>query len=374
MKELHPLIFSRNWKEFEKILDEKKYSSVFLLCDSHTIKKCTPRLAKTISAYKMKIFTIRAGEQHKNITTLQSIWNFLTKNKADRKSVLITLGGGVISDIGGFAAATYKRGIDCIFIPTTLLAMVDAAIGGKTGIDFENYKNQIGIFKLPAATIINTIFLKTLPPEEMKNGFAEVIKHALLNDDPADWNRIKQLRTFSDISWEKVIRSSSAFKMKIASQDPGEHNIRQILNYGHTYGHALEGFMLGQRQKISHGHAVALGMAAENYLSLKMGLLDEKKCAEINNCIYTYFRKIPVFGRYIEKIFSFLEQDKKNFSLTFNFALLQDQGKPVICPIEDRNLIKIGLKQLIIENESHGTKKRESIGRGNGVTRIKKHK
>jgi 3-dehydroquinate synthase len=216
----------------------------------------------------------------------------------------------VLGDMGGFCAATYKRGIEFILIPTTLLAMADASIGGKLGVDFMHFKNHIGVFKEPKLTLIFSEFLKTLPFDELRSGFAEVIKHALISDRTL-WNELRT-NNLENQSWEVLLRHSAEFKSSIVQQDPTENGIRKILNAGHTIGHALESYFLGRGNKILHGEAVAAGLVAEAWLSVKSGLLRKEDLDEISSYILKIFGKLEIEPSNLLTVAKLCAQDKKN--------------------------------------------------------------
>ena len=239
-------------------LNVKSYSKVAILVDENTKKEC---LYKLPNLEEPIIIEIPSGERNKNITTCNLIWEELTNNKFDRDSILINLGGGVIGDIGGFCASTYKRGIDFIHIPTTLLAMADGSIGGKLAIDFNNLKNQIGLFTNPKSVIIDPDFLDTLPEDQLISGFAEIVKHALISDKNL-WETIKAT-PFKKLAWEEIITISAELKNRIILNDPKEKGERKKLNFGHTFGHAIESYYLEKGAPILHGEGIFMGMILE---------------------------------------------------------------------------------------------------------------
>jgi 3-dehydroquinate synthase len=300
-------------------LDISTYSKVAILVDENTKKKCL-NLLPTI--HGSIIIEIESGEKNKTISTCNLIWKELTHHKFDRNSVLINLGGGVIGDMGGFAAATYKRGIDFIQIPTTLLAMVDASIGGKLGVDFNGLKNQIGLFSNPESVIINPRFLETLPEEELKSGFAEVVKHALITDKDL-WQKITN-NPFHNLDWKEIIYTSLQIKNKIVISDPKEKGERKILNFGHTFGHAIESYYLEKGTPILHGEAIFMGIILESEISD----LTQSEKNEIKNYILSNFA-LPYTPKksYLHK---FLLNDKKNKKEKINFSLLKGIGNCTI--------------------------------------------
>ncbi len=245
---------------FPAWLRERSYSQVFLLTDENTHRHCLPIfLEKTGLPREVNIAKIPAGERFKTLATCQQIWQQMLDAKLDRRALVVNLGGGVIGDMGGFCAATWKRGVDFAQIPTTLLAMTDAAIGGKLGIDFQGVKNTIGIFQNPAAVFVDPVFLKTLPDRELRSGFAEVIKHALIG------GQLSESLQLSESSWLETLRASIAVKVRIVQEDPLEKGLRALLNFGHTIGHAVESYFLETDEPLTHGEAVAIGMICESW-------------------------------------------------------------------------------------------------------------
>ena len=314
---------------FDKLLDllsKSNYSSISILVDENSKKYCLPILEKALSGkIDLNIIEIASGEINKNIESCQQIWTELLNGKADRNSLLINLGGGVITDMGGFAAMAYKRGIHFIHIPTTLLSMVDASIGGKLGIDFRNIKNAVGLFAEPRAVFIYPDFIKTLNNRELLSGFAEVIKHALIYDKSL-WKYITST-SFENIDWDAVLKKSLQVKKEIVSIDPYEKSLRKILNFGHSIGHALESYFLETETPLKHGEAVALGMICEAYISTKILGLKIEKLDTITKFIRPYFDDVVIKEDYFPDILNFLEQDKKNSKGLFKFSLLKKIGK-----------------------------------------------
>lgn len=294
------------------------YRNTVILVDENTQEHCLPILLRQIpSLDASKVIITKSGEQHKNLESCIEIWQKLTEFKIDRQSVLINLGGGMISDMGGFVASCFKRGINFINIPTTLLAMVDATVGGKTGVDFKGFKNHIGLFNNPQEICIDSIFLKTLNRKQLLSGFAEVLKHGLIADRNY-WNYLTST-PFDQLNWDKVIKQSIAIKSKIVNQDPLEKEERKILNFGHTLGHAIESFYM--QNGILHGEAIALGMKLETMLSD----IKESTKKEIINFIEQTF-DLPLLPP-LEKLKPYLIQDKKNSHGVIQFSLLENLGQ-----------------------------------------------
>ena len=296
-------------------LDILSYSKVAILVDENTKRDCLHKLPKIDSHV---IIEVKSGEHNKTISTCNYIWEKLTENQFDKNSLLINLGGGVIGDMGGFCASTFKRGIHFIQIPTTLLSMVDASIGGKLAIDFKNFKNQIGLFNNPKTVLIYPEFLDTLPKKILKSGFSEVVKHALIADRDL-WNNIFSKR-FEDLDWLKIITTSISIKNNIVLSDPYEIDMRKKLNFGHTYGHAIESFYLKKGTPVLHGEAVFAGMILETQLSNLH--LEEK--LEIKNYILSNF-SLPFFPKKSD-LLPFLINDKKNKLGKISFSLLNQIG------------------------------------------------
>ena len=296
-------------------LDISTYSKVAILVDQNTMRDCLFKLPQIENAL---IIEIKSGEEYKNISTCNFIWEQLTINNFDRNALLINLGGGVIGDMGGFCATTYKRGLEFIHIPTTLLAMVDASVGGKLGIDFKGFKNQIGLFNNPKAVLISSEFLETLAESELKSGFAEVVKHALISDNSL-WLKLKNT-PFTDLDWEDIIDTSVQIKNKIVLADPFEKGERKKLNFGHTFGHAIESYYLEKRTPISHGEAVFMGMILET----KISDLSESDKNEIKNYVLSNFA-LPYTPKK-SSLHKFLINDKKNQNGKINFTLLNGIG------------------------------------------------
>ncbi len=318
------------------------FSSCFVLVDENTRKHCYPLLSDKLPPHL--IIEVTAGEVNKNIETCQLIWDRLTEAKADRKSLLINLGGGVIGDMGGFAAGCYKRGIKFINIPTTLLAMADASVGGKTGIDFMGFKNQIGLFNQPEAVFIYTNFLASLPQRELSSGFAEVIKHYLIADKHAFMETRRLYLNIRENDWPEVVKKNVQIKSHIVDQDPTEQGVRKALNFGHTIGHAVESwFLTDANHFLLHGEAVAVGMITESYLSLKKGLLTPDELHLINEVILRYFKLPVIASASFGKITELIKQDKKNEKELVLFTLLNGIGNYSINNTVEEELIKESL-------------------------------
>ena len=306
------------------LLRQPAVSQVFVLTDANTGRLCYPLLRPHLPEIHT-VVEIPAGEQAKTLDSCQVVWNALTNQQADRFAVLVNLGGGVVTDLGGFCAALYKRGIRFVQVPTTLLAQVDASVGGKTGIDFQGFKNHLGVFQEPAGVFIDPKFLDTLDPCQLKSGYAEVVKHGLIADAAA-FQEQRRTSLFVD-DWLATIRHSVALKQEIVAQDPREAGPRKLLNFGHTVGHALESFLLSQPgREILHGEAVAAGMVCEAWLSAQRGLLSEAELDQIETFLFSVFEKVQFVSLETEAIAEYARQDKKNAGSTINCTLLESIG------------------------------------------------
>ena len=317
--------------DLSKELLKSKTSSIFILVDSNTKKFCLSNFIAQTKIKNYEVIEMPAGEEFKNIKTCEMIWHKLTEKGADRKSILINLGGGVVCDLGGFAASTFKRGIDFYNIPTTLLSMVDASVGGKTGIDLGSLKNQIGIFKEPKEVIIESNWLKTLPQDEIRSGFAEMLKHGLIAS-ASYWDKLKKIDLLSISNLSKHIKPSINIKKRIVLKDYKEKNLRKILNFGHTFGHAIESYFLEHKDKKSllHGEAISIGMILEAYISTQVSGFPFDKALDIKKMFNKYFPKVMFKSEEKQSIISLLSHDKKNDHGKINFVLLEDISKPVI--------------------------------------------
>lgn len=317
------------------------YSKIFILVDENTSQYCLPNfLANLATEVEIEIIEIENGEEHKNIETCLQLWHSLTELGGDRKSLLINLGGGVVTDIGGFIACTFKRGIDFINVPTTLLSMVDASVGGKNGVDLGQLKNQIGIIREPKAVIVVSSFLETLPQLEMRSGLAEMLKHGLIYDRNY-WNKFKNLSDLKSEDLEGLIHESIQIKNKIVSQDLTENGIRKALNFGHTLGHAIESYFLENetKTKLLHGEAVAVGMILESHISYEKKLLSKEEYYEIKYILKDIYDTILFDDEDIQKIIELLIYDKKNEFGKIQYALLDGIGKIKINEYANNELI-----------------------------------
>lgn len=332
----------------DSIIKRMTPSSVFVITDSNTATFVLPRLAEQSQIVRTSTqICIPAGDASKNTDTLQRVWHALSLARASRHALIINVGGGVVSDLGGFAAATYKRGISCINIPTTLLGAVDAAVGGKTGINFDGYKNQVGAFYLATDVIVSSTFFDTLSKSEKLSGYAEMLKHGLLDSDKA----LRRLMAFdiTDTNHDpeellELLRRSVAVKEKIVKQDPTEHGIRKALNLGHTIGHAFEEMALRRHDPIPHGYAVARGLVVECVLSSMLQDFDSMLLHTFAKYVRDTYGVFAVTCDDYPALIDLMRQDKKNLNAdAINFTLLRAPGDIVTDATIDPETIESAL-------------------------------
>lgn len=329
MHKTHSMItaLSPDFSELSQYINELNPGKVFFLVDENTHEHCLPTvLANLEIQIPFEIIEIAAGEEMKTIETATQLWEILSEFEASRKSLLVNIGGGVITDMGGFVASTYKRGFKFINIPTTLLAMCDASIGGKTGIDHQFLKNIVGTFALPEKIFFWPDFLKTLPFHELRSGFAEMLKHGLIADKN-HWNDLISIEELTPENIAPYIKRSMEIKQEVVEKDFKEENIRKTLNFGHTIGHALESLFLQNGQPVPLGEAVAAGMLCESRLAYLQNLITENEQQEIQNNLMRFYPLLPVAQFKTEDIIRLMSNDKKNtIKDKFSFSLLNGIG------------------------------------------------
>lgn len=306
-------------------LRKGKYNQVFIIVDEHTRADCLPFLEKEMGSVSRTVIEIPSGEINKSITTCSKIWKQMMEREGGRRDLTINLGGGVIGDMGGFCASTFKRGMDFIQMPTTLLSQVDASVGGKLGIDFAEIKNSIGLFKNPLAVLIWPEFLKTLPARELRSGFAEVIKHSLIASQE-QWEALQGIETLNVLHAVHFLEKSVLIKKSIVEADPFESGLRKVLNFGHTIGHALESYALKTDKPLLHGEAIAAGMICESYLSLEKGLL-RTDLDQTTQFLLKHYGKFEFEKAIYPKLIALMQQDKKNETAEINFTMLKSPGE-----------------------------------------------
>ncbi|MBA6153587.1 3-dehydroquinate synthase [Gelidibacter maritimus] len=331
------------YNQLNNYLRDNHFSKLFIIVDTNTHQHCLPLfMSKLETNLDCEIIEIDPGEAHKNIDTCVGVWNVLSELGADRKSLIINVGGGVVTDLGGFVACTFKRGLKYINVPTSLLAMVDASVGGKTGVDLGALKNQIGVIASGDMVIVDTSYLNTLPQNHLKSGLAEMLKHGLIFD-ASYWNKFLDLNNLTLDDLDTLIHQSVEIKNTIVTEDPNEHGIRKTLNFGHTLGHAIESYFLSNadREELLHGEAIAIGMIMEAYISSELLRFPKDDLETIKETFFKIFKKVAIEPTDHDDIIDLLKYDKKNEHGNINFVLLEKIGTPKIdCLVENELLIK----------------------------------
>ena len=327
------------YKALNTYLQSNLHSTIFILVDTNTNEFCSSKFISNIATEsRIEIIEIEPSELNKNIETCVELWSALSDLGADRKSILINLGGGVITDIGGFVAATFKRGISFINVPTTLLSMVDAAIGSKNGVDLGSLKNQIGTITSPEMVLVDTEYLETLPQNQMRSGLAEMLKHGLIAD-ASYWAKFQNLQNIDYADFDSLIYDSIVIKNKIVLEDPTEEGIRKALNFGHTLGHAIESNFMSKESSLLHGEAIAIGMILESFLSYNLKYISKSEYEVIKNQLLSVFGKIEFSNSDITEILGLLKHDKKNEFGKVKFTLLDGIGNVKIDQQVDNDMI-----------------------------------
>ena len=340
--ETYKIEIDQDLSKLNTYLHKQKPTKLFVIVDENTKQHCLPIFHDAID-YGYELLETVSGETNKSLDTCLHLWNQLVYNKADRDSMIINLGGGVIGDMGGFVAATFMRGIPFIQMPTTLLSQVDASVGGKLGVDFRGYKNLIGMFQNPALVWIHTPFLKTLDERELLSGFGEVVKHGLIQSKPL-WERIKLKGTdLTTEQWSRVVTDSVKIKTKIVAEDPKEKGLRKILNFGHTIGHAVESYFLNSDKPLLHGEAIAKGMIVESYLAFKTKRISIIEMEEINSLLESIYNLPTLTDKDIDELLTLMAMDKKNKGGQKLFALLNGIGGCDYDVALDNAIIREGL-------------------------------
>jgi 3-dehydroquinate synthase len=333
------------WKQLQEIIHEYTKSGIFILVDENTHIQCLPLLREKCTGLENAMVIESPGnESNKTIANVENVWQSLVAGNAVRKSLLICVGGGVITDTGGFVAATYKRGMDFIHIPTTLLSMVDAALGGKTGVNLNSIKNQIGVFALPKAVFIFTEFLQTLPPRQKLSGYAEMLKHAMI-DSEKHFEKLILLNSPEKVCNEKNIMESASVKMKIVSKDFTETGLRKVLNFGHTIGHAVESYsQKNDPDPLLHGEAIAIGLICESFISMRLFGMDSNDLRKVVNLVRWHFPQYRFKQFSAVELLELMCHDKKNEDTSkLNFSLIRKIGDPVYDQIPGEKLIRESL-------------------------------
>lgn len=305
-------------------LSARNYAGWIVFADENTVELCLPLIEEYLPE-DTPVIVAPEGELNKNLETCQELWEDMFTAGVGRRWCAICLGGGVLEDMAGFVASTYKRGIDFLQIPTTLLSMVDSSVGGKLGIDFNNLKNSIGVFNDPIGVWIDPAFLGTLSDREIRSGYGEIIKHGLIADVD-QWNRLKQLTDLTVVDWQTIIPASVNIKREIVLEDPFEKGLRKALNFGHTIGHAIESYWLDTDLRLLHGEAIAAGMIMEAWLSNREGTLPEASLNEIVDYLLRIYGHQSIPEEAFDELIGTMQQDKKNEDHRINFTLLEAAG------------------------------------------------
>ncbi len=332
---------STGYKALNQYIDKHHFSKVFILVDTNTHEYCLATFMSHLKTHiDIEIIEIEAGEQYKTIETCVGVWNALSELNADRKSFLLNLGGGVVTDLGGFVASTFKRGIKYVNIPTSLLAMVDASVGGKNGVDLGAVKNQIGVINSGDMVLIDTSFLDTLPQNHLKSGLAEMLKHGLIKDR-VYFETLTDLSKLTLNDLDALIYDSVIIKKNIVLEDPKEQGVRKHLNFGHTLGHAIESYFLESesKQELLHGEAIAIGMILECYLSAELLGFSKNDLESISKAINSIYKPVQFKDEDYAPIIELLKYDKKNEHGNVNFVLLEAIGQPKIDCLVSNELI-----------------------------------
>ena len=318
-------------KELGKILSDYPKNKLFLVTEQNCDRFCFPLISQTTGIEHINKIVIPAGEESKKLSSVEKIWLFLSRNGADRKSLVINLGGGMLTDLGSFAASTMKRGMDFVNIPTTLLAQVDASVGGKTGFNFNGLKNEIGVINQPKNVLIDTRFLQTIDNKNFISGYAEMIKHGLISSP----EHLVEVQNYNLLNIDLeilrgIIARSVAIKDSFVFRDPNEHGIRKALNFGHTIGHSFESFAMESGSPILHGYAVAFGMIAELYLSHKVCNLPFENLCDLSEWLLGIYGKFNIEEDQFEDFYELMTHDKKNEKSRVNFTLIPKVGEVAI--------------------------------------------
>lgn len=317
------------WAPLNQLIATRPQSKLLVIVDGNTRRHCLPLLRQKLTRRDLTIISVPAGESFKHIDTCTRIWQQMLDAGADRSSLVINLGGGVIGDMGGFCAATFKRGMDFVQAPTTLLSQVDASIGGKLGVDFGALKNGIGLFRNPLGVFIEPAFLQSLPSRELRSGYAEVIKHSLIAD-ATQWESLRRFTNLDQVNWSELLAPSLLIKQQIVSDDPYEKGARKALNFGHTIGHAVEGLALQSLEPLLHGEAIAIGMICETWLSHRLLGLPSGQLSDISSYLVRLYKPKPLVKNDFPAYLELIAQDKKNEGDEWLFSLIHPLGHAVI--------------------------------------------
>ena len=335
-------------------LRKRDYAGWVVFVDSNTREHCLPLVTRHLDHPNLIVIECAPGELNKHLGTCQALWTKMFDGGVGRRWCAICLGGGVLEDMAGFVASTFKRGIDFLQIPTTLLSQVDSSVGGKLGIDFYNVKNSLGVFNNPIAVWIDPVFLDTLPAREVRSGYAEMIKHALIAD-VEQWQRIKTIDRLSGVDWAGLIPDSVRIKRDVVLKDPYEQGVRKSLNFGHTIGHAIESYFLETDRRLFHGEAIAAGMVMESWLSTRLTGLPTADYVDIRDYFLRLYGHQVIPGAALPELLALMKQDKKNDDARINFTLLSAPGVAVINRTAPEELITRAIAEYNLSGEHRVT-------------------
>jgi len=333
---------------FEALLNNEFSSAKkIVIVDENTHESCWPYLLTSFeSLHDAEVIVLPKGEDNKVLEICHQVWEAFTNYGIQRGDLVINLGGGVVTDMGGFIASLYKRGLKFINIPTSLLGMIDASVGGKTGVNLGAHKNQLGVFSFPELTLCDPIFLKTLPTEQFVSGTAEMFKHAIISSEK-HWNDLKSI-DFDNISPE-LIFNSVQIKAEVVDNDPTEKGLRKVLNLGHTIGHAIEGLFM-EDHRYTHGECVAWGILVESAISIKLGLLEKSDFVEISDILRDRFPTMTIDNTHYDELIALMKNDKKNNSSKINFSLPTKIGVVIFDQQIEEKIIREALEMIFDEN------------------------
>jgi len=337
----YPIFIGNNlMKKIGSIFNLSSFSKVFVVTDQSINKLFLKKVLSKLPV-NSEYIVLPSGEKEKNIESIETIWKVMLSSGCDRKSLVINLGGGVISDLGGFAATTFMRGVPFLNIPTTLLSQVDASVGGKNGINFSSVKNLIGTFNQPIGIICDTVFLKSLPNREFISGFGEIVKHGLIYDKSHfEFVTSKQPLEFNENELSEIIQKSIKIKVAIVSQDEKESAARRLVNFGHTIGHGVESLSLESKKSLLHGEAISIGMVIESQISQKLGLISQKNVELIKNSLKKIGLPVTILEFKPTAIIQKIKKDKKSERGKINWTLLKNIGQGICDQAVDEKLVR----------------------------------
>lgn len=324
-------------------LKARNYAGWVVFVDSNTHRDCLPLIEEFLDHENVVVIEAPEGELHKHLGTCQDLWSDLFAAGVGRRWCAICLGGGVLEDMAGFVSSTFKRGIDFLQIPTTLLSMVDSSVGGKLGVDFQGLKNSIGVFNNPIAVWIDPVFLQTLPAREIRSGYAEMVKHALIADQD-QWQRLRMITDLEAVDWQRLIPDSVRIKRNVVLEDPFEQGLRKSLNFGHTIGHAIESYWLDTDARLLHGEAIGAGMIMEAWLSVQLGEMVEADLGPVVSYLHATYGHQAIPEDAFPQLLDIMRQDKKNEDARINFTVLTQPGKAKVNATAPEDMIERGMR------------------------------